>query len=112
MSMPILDQLPLLVSRHASTYAAARLRIAELAPYATLDALTHVLTRHGRRPAGAPEDGRFALLSALVVEAQRSSHPLWTSLLMWAFKPMLRGARRRTIPCRGDTPEDLDQRGE
>jgi hypothetical protein len=109
MSMPILEKLQSDVHRYDSTFTAARARIAALAAYPTLDALVAELLP-GARTLLAQDEERAALLSALVVEAQRSRHPLWPSLLAVAYAPMLRRIRRQTIACRGDTPEDLDQR--
>jgi len=107
--MPILEKLQSDVHRYASTYTADRARIAALAAYPTLDALVAELLP-GARKVLAQDGDRAALLSALVVEAQRSRHPLWPSLLAVAYAPMLRRIRRQTIACRGDTPEDVDQR--
>ncbi len=109
MSMPILEKLQGDVSRHFSTYAAACERDPAFAAYPTRDAVVAAL-RAQPGDKFSEDEARSKLVSAIVVEAQRSRHPLWTSLLLTAFAPMLRRIRRQTIPCRGDTPEDLDQR--
>jgi hypothetical protein len=109
MSMPILEELQRDVARHGSTYAAAYGRNPALAAYPTLDAVLAALrVQPGDKL--SEDEARSTLVSALMVEAQRSRDPLWTSLLFTAFAPMLRRIRRQTIPCRGDTPEDVDQR--
>jgi len=109
MSMPILEKLQKDVVRYASVYTKAQASYPALAAYPTLTALVDELRPSGDK-AFAKDAAKRRLLSALLVEAQRSQHPLWGSLLAVAFAPMLRGIRRKTIPCRGDTPEDVDAR--
>jgi hypothetical protein len=109
MSMPIVEKLQSNVHCHAPAYAAARAHNPLFAAYPTPGALACALSPKTGDKLTA-DRGRSALVSALVIEAQRSRHPLWTTLLAVAFAPMLRRIRRQTIPCRGDTAEDVEQR--
>jgi hypothetical protein len=106
MSLSILNQVQHEVRRHPLAYAEARERHAALAPYATVEAILARVNPSVHGEAGE----KSALLCALVTEAQRTRHPLWTALLLTAFAPMLRTIRRRTIPCSGETPDDVEQR--
>jgi hypothetical protein len=87
--------------RSARALADARTRNAEIAAYATIADLQHALTS----TSSLPIEARRALVTALVVEAQSGVSPLWSSILVVAFGPMLSGIRKKSGP-RDD--EDLD----
>jgi len=92
--------------RHASrgtTYKDAVGRHAPLAAFPKVDLLVEALDL---RSSLSPED-RNAVVTALAIEAQRAPHPLWQSLLLVAFAPMLRRLRARLDKPRN---EELDQR--
>jgi hypothetical protein len=92
--------------RHASrgtTYEAARGRWAPLAAFPEPNALLAALDLRSSLAEGDRRD----LVTALATEAQRAPHPLWQSLLLVAFSPMLRRLRSR-LGKPGS--EELDQR--
>jgi hypothetical protein len=99
-----LDQLKKTLSRNGAerTYAEARARYRALVPYETVGAALATIDRGS--PASIAE--RDAVLAALVTELQLSPCPLWESLLLVSFTPMLLRLRSR-VGRRSS--EDLDQ---
>ncbi|HEY2510742.1 MAG TPA: hypothetical protein VGI39_07800 [Polyangiaceae bacterium] len=85
---------------HTRTFTEARSRHAVLAPFETLEDL-----RRAAVPSGTLSTARSNLIGALVQEAQRGTSPVWSSLLLIAFAPMLCRFRSR-ITSRVDA--DLD----
>ena len=74
------------VSKFTAEYEAGRSRQPELAPYATTASLLDAL----KLSSPLTDDARDAVVLALITEQQRAPHPLWQSLLLAAFEPMLR----------------------
>jgi hypothetical protein len=92
--------------RHASRgtlYQGARGRHAPLAPFPEVSALLAALDLRS----SLSDEDRRDLVAALATEAQREPHPLWQSLLLVAFTPMLRRLRSR---LEKPDSEELDQR--
>jgi hypothetical protein len=90
------------LARPSAEYATARSRCAPLAPYETPDAVVAAL-----RDAGALTlPRRDALAAAILAEHQRAPLPLWQSILLAAFEPVLTRYRRKLGP---PDDEDVDQ---
>jgi hypothetical protein len=90
------------LARPSAEYAEARARCTMLAPYETPDALVAAL----RGPSALTPPRRQALVAAVVAEHQRSKRPLWQSVLLAAFEPMLVRLRGNAGSATG---EDWDQ---
>jgi hypothetical protein len=84
-------------------YEEARARQRALLPYASPAEVLSALAP--KSPLSLP--ARDIVASALVAERQRSADPLWQTLLVLAFEPMLVRLRTRAGRMRSD---DLDQR--
>jgi len=78
--------------RNTQSFAGARARRPEIAPFLTIGALSAVLTR----PASIPVHARRALIAALVREAQETKASFASAALVLAFAPMLHRLRSRT----------------
>ena len=78
--------------RNTASFAEARARRPEIAPFLTIGALTAALTR----PASLPVSARRALIAALVTEAQEPKGSFASAALVLAFAPMLHRLRNRT----------------
>jgi hypothetical protein len=89
-------------SRAERTYALARPSYEALAPYETVGGAV----RATARGSGLSAADREAILVAIVTELQHSPEPLWPSLLLVAFTPMLVRVR---AALRDPGNEDLDQ---
>jgi hypothetical protein len=87
----------------ARAYEEARSRHRALLPYASPAEVLSALA--STSPLSLPE--RDVVVSALVAERQRTPHPLWQTLLLVAFEPMLVRLRTRIARSRSD---DFDQR--
>jgi hypothetical protein len=98
-----IEQLKKTLHRADRTYAEARARHPALAPYASPSAVLNAVDRGSRLSLRE----RDVVLLAVLDERQRSPHPLWQSLLVVAFAPMLVRLRKglRHPGC-----ENLDQR--
>jgi hypothetical protein len=79
------------LARSQPHYATARTRRAELAPYATPEEVA--LALHDSS-ALSPEE-RYALIAAVLTEHAEQAHPLWTSILVAGFAPLLFRERAR-----------------
>ncbi len=91
------------VSKYAAVYEAARAEHAPLAAYATVPELLAALNLSS--PLAYEE--RDAITLALIAAQQKKAHPLWPTLLLAAFEPMLRRLRSR---IRGVDDEEIEQR--
>src|SRR5579883_3051333 len=98
----VLDSVAHEVQRHAAAFSEGRERHPALAPYESAAQLLAALSRTSR----LDDDARDALLVCVVTEAQRGRSPLWQSILLAAFAPLLRRLRAR---LRRPKDEDLDQ---
>lgn len=87
----------------ARTYEEARARHRALLPYASPAEVLSALAASSSLT--LPE--RDVVVSALVTECQRSKNPLWQTLLLLAFEPMLCRLRSTIASSRSD---DFDQR--
>jgi len=87
---------------HEAAYQRVRQREPALAPYPTVSALLETLVADPR----ASREQRPRIVQALVLEYQRSRHPLWQALLVRVFGSLLVGLRAQ-LPS-GDR-EDRDQ---
>lgn len=99
------SDLPRSLPRNAlfsAVFTGARARRAELAPFETVADLQRALAPSSTL-LSTPE--RRSLVTALVEESQRGRSPLWSSLLVLAFAPMLHRLRNHA-GARGDA--DLD----
>jgi hypothetical protein len=99
----ILKSLTNVARRHESTYQAARSAEPLFAPYPSARALLDALSQ--KSPLTVPQ--RQSLVVAVAVRHRTTRHPLWQTLLLAAFEPMLLGVRAQTW---GGTPADCDQR--
>jgi hypothetical protein len=101
----IKDTLPR--SRAERLYSDARTRLEVLAPFESIGALIAAC----ERGSGLSPEKRDELFAAMVTELQRSPSPLWQSLLLVVFTPMLVRLRARLGPPRDNDPnsEDLDR---
>jgi hypothetical protein len=100
-SVLVLRQLPRELARLAPLYESRRSAHPALAPYPTLDSLVAKLTR----PTAESESERLALISALIRLHRESGHPVWTTTLLRAFRPMLNRVRAKLV---GAPPDELD----
>jgi hypothetical protein len=92
--MSLIDHLSTLRSnlpRDIQAFERARARRPELEPFAT--AQDAVAALDAGSPLAAAD--RYALVAALVLEHQEAPRPLWASILMLAFAPMLLELRKR-----------------
>ena len=89
-------------TRFAAEYAEGRSRQPALAPYDEAPAVLAALDPGS----GMGSADRAAIVGALLCEHRREAHPLWQSMLLAAFEPMLRRLRHAAGP-KGDP--DLDQ---
>lgn len=87
----VFSGLKLSVVKFSKQYEAGRARRPELAPYATTTALLSAL----KLSSSLSYDDRDAITLALIAEQQSEAHPLWQTLLLAAFEPMLRRLRAR-----------------
>jgi hypothetical protein len=94
----------LLTSAHRDLFLQARTREPGLSDHLTLPAVVALLSDD--KADTYPE--REALLRALLREHQQHPAPLWSSLLVLAFMPMLLHLRGR-LTSSAFTPEELDQ---
>lgn len=99
----VFDGLKKSVSKFAPVYEAARGEHAALAPYATLAELLAALKLSSKITYAE----RDAITLALIAEQQTKAHPLWPSLLLAAFEPMLRRLRGRVRVAKD---EEIEQR--
>jgi hypothetical protein len=99
----ILKSLPTVARRHESTYQAACLAERLFASYPSARSLFDALSEKSPLPLSE----RQSLVVALAVRHRATRHPLWQSLLLRAFAPMLLGLRAQTW---GGTRADCDQR--
>jgi hypothetical protein len=91
------------LDRRSRAYDVARPQYRELAPYASPKELLHALGPSSP----LTECERDALIAAVLTEHQRAPEPVWQSILLVAFEPMLVRIRRR---IRGERDaEDRDQ---
>ncbi len=91
------------LARPSAIYTDARARHAALADHETPAALLEALRASSRLSAIE----RDAILVALVTENQRAPQPVWQSLLLAAFEPMLVRLRGR-LGSRNDEERDLE----
>jgi hypothetical protein len=83
----------------ARSYEVRRLDHGALAPYETLPSLLTKLTSNGEL------EGRASLVSVLLELHQTKPHRLWGTLLLHAFRPMLRHTRKQLY---GGSPDERD----
>lgn len=103
MSLPmLLRSLPAIVRRYESTFEQARPTEPALAPHPTTAAVLGALSMDSPLPLS----DRQELVRALVALHRSTRHPLWPTLLLHAFRPMLLSLRTRD---RG-SKEDRDSR--
>ena len=88
--------------RNTASFAESRALRPELAPFATVADLRLALDS----TSSLDPDARRALVAVLVEEAQTGTSPLWSTLLVLAFAPMLQRVRKHVDPRPRD--EDLD----
>jgi hypothetical protein len=98
----VFRSLPAIFRRYESTFDQARPTELAFARYPTTGALLAGLSLDSPLPLG----DRQELVRALVTLHQSARHPLWSALLLHAFRPMLLSLRARD---RGDK-EDRDSR--
>lgn len=91
------------VVKFRGVYAAAAAKNEALAPYASVDALLDAL----KMSSPLTPEARDALIVALAAEQQRAPHPLWSTLLLAAFEPML---RRLATRVRGKKDGENEQK--
>ncbi len=94
--MKTIDALKTKLSIYPAEFARGRASQPALAPFETPDALLTALSLSSS--ATAPE--RDALTLALVAEHQRKAHPVWSSILLAAYEPMLCGVWKRALDKR------------
>jgi len=87
----LLQSLASTVRLHEPEYRRVRDRDPVLLPYASASVLFDVLATDVRRD----PDGRRRVLRAIVLEYQRTRHPLWHALAFRGLAPMLGGLRAR-----------------
>ena len=87
----VLRNLPTIVRRYESTFEQARSIEPALAPHPTMAALVAALSMGSPLPL----DNRQELVRALVTLHRSTRHPLWTTLLLHTFHPMLLSLRAR-----------------
>jgi len=90
------------VRRHGRAFQEAKGNEAELARFENVGAVAAALARTSGITGGA----RSALIATLVRAQREQPHPLWQSLLLLAFEPLLRSIRGR---LGGGDADDLDQ---
>jgi hypothetical protein len=100
-SVTVLRQLPRELARLAPLYESRRDAHPALTPYRTLDSLVATLTHY------TPESksDRIALISALIDVHRESRHPVWTTVLLRVFRPMLNRIREKLV---GAPADELD----
>ena len=94
--------LPGIVRRYESTLASALAAQPSFGPYPTTAALVAALSLDSPLPLG----DRQELVRSLVTLYRSTGHPLWTALLLHAFRPMLLSLRARDRGAK----EDRDSR--
>ena len=80
-------------SRSLAEYERARAAHPSLAPHASLDAVLAALALSSALSFAKRDE----IVLALITEHQRSGHPLWQTLLIIAYAPMLHTIARRTL---------------
>jgi len=89
---------------NSELFDAAKERHPVLAGHESLLSVLEALGAPGRCPVAE----RDALVRALIAEQQREPRPLWATVLLVAFQPMLRRLRGRLV-CSALAGQDLDQ---
>ena len=99
----VFDGLKKSVSKFNAQYAEGHARQSVLTPYPSASELLAAL----KMSSPLSLEARDAITLALIAEQQRQAHPLWQTLLLAAFEPMLRRLRGRLGRCKDG---ELDQR--
>jgi hypothetical protein len=89
--MKTIDTLKTTLSKFPAEFARGRASAEALAPFATIDELLGALAL----ASSASHAERDAITLALITLHQRASHPLWQTLLLIAYEPMLANLLRR-----------------
>jgi len=87
----VFDGLKKSVSKFGAVYGEGMTRQPELAPYASVGELLAAL----KMSSPLSLEARDAITLGLIAEQQRAAHPLWQTLLLAAYEPMLRRLRTR-----------------
>jgi hypothetical protein len=98
----LLQSLRFTLPRYRSEFSRAKAERPALASYADAEAVLAALAQHS----ALSDTERDAIVRALVLEKQSSTHPLWGAILILTFQPALFLLRGRV---HGRAAEDVDQ---
>ncbi|HEY2512967.1 MAG TPA: hypothetical protein VGI39_19000 [Polyangiaceae bacterium] len=88
------------LTKHPTEYTRGRAAHPALAPYARPEDLLSALALSSP----LPYEDRDGITLALIAEHQRAAHPLWQSILLVAYEPLLAGAWKRLHDKRDAEP--------